>query len=70
MTKKQEETCENCGRQEWEHPEINKSCKKFKPKSDLVPIELIDNLVEIDTDQPLGEGDVLTLEEECDELGN
>ena len=24
---------------------------------------------EIDTDEPLGEGDVLTLEEECDELG-
>ena len=26
--------------------------------------------VEIDTDEPLGEGDVLTLEDEADELGN
>ncbi len=26
--------------------------------------------IETDTDQPLQEGDVLTIEEECDELGN
>ncbi len=40
----------------WARTESGKDIGRFK--------------VKIDTDEPLSQGDVLTLEDECDELGN